>query len=298
MSTAPRRTSPRSSVAPDAVTLEHIVGYLRCPHCAGDLRLDGATLACAAGHRHDVARQGYVNLLPGGAGASTADSATMVAARAAFFARGHFAPLVDALAAQARRLAGSGPPGCVVDLGAGPGQHLAAVLERLPDRVGVALDLSKHAARRAARAHRRGGAVVCDIWHPLPVRTGAAALVLDVFAPRNGEEIARMLCPGGALLVVTPSAEHLAELVGPLGLLSVDDDKPARVHRQLSAHLTWERERPLAFDMSLRAPDIEALVAMGPSAWHVDPEGIARQAGAMDDPLRVTASVTLSVYRA
>ena len=280
------------------MTLDHVVGYLRCPHCAADLRSDGATLVCATGHRHDIARQGYVSLLPGGARASTADSAAMVAARAAFFARGHFAPLVDALAVEAQRLGGSGPPGCVVDLGAGPGQYLAAVLERLPDRVGVALDLSKHAARRAARAHPRGGAVVCDIWRPLPVRSGAAALVLDVFAPRNGEQIARMLHPGGALVVVTPTAEHLAAIVGPLGLLSVDDDKPARVHQQLSAHLQFERERALAFDMPLRAPDIAALVAMGPSAWHVDPERIARQVGAMDDPLRVTASVTLSVYRA
>jgi len=280
------------------VTLDHVVGHLRCPHCAADLRSDHPTLVCPAGHRYDVARQGYVNLLGGGAHTGTADTAEMVAARQAFFARGHFAPLIGAVAEQVEALGVAAPPGCVVDLGAGPGQYLAAVLDRLHDRVGLALDLSKHAVRRAARAHPRIGAAVCDIWRPLPVRTDAAALVLDVFAPRNGEQIARVLHPGGALLVVTPTVDHLAEVVGPLGLLSVDDDKPARVHRHLSPHLTLERETPVTFSMALSAADIAALVAMGPSAWHADHEQVARQVRDLREPLEVTASVVMSVYRA
>lgn len=280
------------------MTLDQVVGHLRCPHCSADLRVDGATLVCAAGHRHDIARQGYVNLLGGGAHTGTADTAEMVAARQEFFARGHFAPLIDAVADQTERLADAAPAGCVVELGAGPGRYLAAVLERLPDTVGVALDLSKYAARRAARAHPRIGAAVCDIWRSLPVRTDTAALVLDVFAPRNGEEIARVLRPGGALLVVTPTADHLAEVVGPLGLLSVDDDKPARVHRQLAPHLALEHETIVAFDMALHRADVEAVVSMGPSAWHVDGGRLPRQVRDMDDPLHVTASVRMSTYRA
>lgn len=280
------------------MTLDHVVGHLRCPHCAAEVRIEGATVVCATGHRHDIARQGYVNLLPGGAQASTADTAEMVAARQAFFAAGHFSPLVDALARRAEGLVLPAPPGCVIDLGAGPGQYLAAVLDRLPDRAGLALDLSKYAARRAARAHPRIGAAVCDVWRPLPVRTDTAALVLDVFAPRNGEQIARVLCPGGALLVVTPTGDHLAEVVGPLGLLSVDDDKPERVRRQLSPYLTLEAEAPVRFDMALHAADVEAVVAMGPSAWHVQRARIARQVRDLEDELRVTASVVMSVYRA
>lgn len=280
------------------MTLDHVVGHLRCPHCSADLHRDGGTLVCPAGHRHDIARQGYVNLLGGGARTGTADTAEMVAARQEFFARGHFLPLIDAVAHQAERLVGAAPAGCVVDLGAGPGQYLAAVLERLVDKVGVALDLSKFAARRAARAHPRIGAAVCDIWRPLPVRTDTAALVLDVFAPRNGDEIARVLRPGGVLLVVTPTTDHLAQVVGPLGLLSVDDDKSARVHRQLAPHLALEHETTVAFGMALHGTDVEAVVSMGPSAWHVDRGRIARQVRDMDAPLHVTASVRMSAYRA
>ena len=65
------------------------------------------------------------------------------------------------------------PDGCVLDLGAGTGWYLARVLDRLPGRSGLALDLSRHALRRAARAHARIGAVAADAWGPLPVRDAA-----------------------------------------------------------------------------------------------------------------------------
>ena len=46
-----------------------------------------------------------------------------------------------------------------------------------------------------------------------------------------------MLRPEGRLVVVTPAADHLGELVGPLGLLRVDPDKAARLAATLEPHL-------------------------------------------------------------
>ena len=62
--------------------------------------------------------------------------------------------------------------------------------------------------------------------------------MLSVFAPRNASEMARILAPGGTLLAVTPTTRHLHELVGPLGLLSVPDDKEDRLDAQLASHFT------------------------------------------------------------
>ena len=59
-----------------------------------------------------------------------------------------------------------------------------------------------------------------------------------MFAPRNPTEMARVLAPGGALLAVTPTTRHLFELVGPLGLLSVPEDKADRLDEQLGSHFT------------------------------------------------------------
>jgi 23S rRNA (guanine745-N1)-methyltransferase len=269
--------------------LDEILNLLACPHCAAPLSRRGSSVACENGHAFDVARQGYVGLLPGDARLGSADTAEMVAAREAFLGAGHFEPLADALAGEAGRALPR--DGCVIDLGAGTGWYLARVLDSLPGRAGLALDLSKHALRRAARAHPRIAAVACDAWGRLPVRDAVAALVLSVFAPRNGSEIARVLVPGGALLVVTPTDRHLAELVSAHALLTVDRHKEARLAAQLDAHLDLERRVEHEWSRVLTPADVANAVAMGPSARHVSID--EHSAGAM----RATASVTISIYR-
>jgi 23S rRNA (guanine745-N1)-methyltransferase len=268
--------------------LADVVDLLRCPVCAGGLELGDAAVRCADGHSFDVARQGYVNLVPG-----RADSAEMVEARDAFLGAGHLRRLSDALAEEASKVETSGP---VVDLGAGTGHHLAAVLERASERVGLAVDASSAALRRAARSHPRAAAIGADAWKELPLRDGVAAILLSVFAPRNPAEMARVLAPGGTVLAVTPTTRHLYELVGPLGLLSVPDDKEDRLDTQLASHFTLAERRPVEHAMFLTREEAAQLVRMGPSAWHVDEQAVAAGLAALPDPLTVTASMTLSRY--
>lgn len=275
--------------------LADVVALLKCPHCGGPLRLDGNVVRCPAGHAFDVARHGYVNLLAGDARTGTADTAAMVTARATFLDAGHLAPLSAAVARAAAAAAPAG--GAVLDLGAGTGHHLAAVLDALPDRVGVALDLSKHAARRAARAHPRIGAAVADAWSPLPVRGGVAAVALSVFAPRDGGELARVLVRGGAAVVVTPTPDHLRDLVDVLGLLTVDADKPRRLAQELEGHLELEGTDVLRHDLELDHAAVATAVAMGPSAHHVDMAQLRGRIAALQPPVRTTVEVRIARYR-
>ena len=188
--------------------------FLACPQCGAELRMTDSALRCPLSHTFDVARQGYVNLLSGKGSGLPGDTAAMVAARAQFLGAGHFGPIVRAVVAAAQRALADRPAGCVVDIGAGVGHYLAPVLDALPGRIGLALDVSKFALRRAARAHPRMGAVGCDAWQGLPVRTGSAALALSIFAPRNPAEIHRILCDGGTLIVVSPTTRHLSVQIG------------------------------------------------------------------------------------
>jgi 23S rRNA (guanine745-N1)-methyltransferase len=274
--------------------LADVVEYLRCPHCGAELTLDGRALRCSAGHSFDVARQGYVSLLPGTPRAGSGDTAAMVAAREAFTRAGHLDPLAEALVEAA---AGIDAPGCVLDLGAGTAWQLARVLEALPGRPGIALDVSQPALQRAARAHPRIGAVGCDIWGRLPVRSAAAALVLNVFAPRNGEEIARVMAPGARLVVVTPTPRHLGELIGPLALLSVDRRKPERLERELGGRLELLSSDEREWRMSLGPGELEALVMMGPSGLHADPDGLRDRIAALPERVEAGASVNVSAWR-
>lgn len=268
--------------------LAALVDLLRCPVCGGGLAEGEGALRCAAGHSFDIARQGYVNLVPG-----QGDSAAMVEARDEFLGAGHYRRLAEAVTDEA---AGVGAPGAVLDIGAGSGHYLARVLDALPGRTGLALDASSAALRRAARAHPRAAAVGADVWRGLPLRDGAAALILSVFAPRNAAEMARVLAPGGLLLAVTPTTRHLHELVGPLGLLSVPEDKADHLDAQLAPHLELDGRRTAEHAMFLNREEAAQLVRMGPSAWHVDEQTVAERLALLPDPLTVTASVTLSRY--
>ncbi|MEN3357798.1 MAG: rRNA (guanine745-N1)-methyltransferase [Mycobacteriales bacterium] len=285
--------------------LDVVVPFLACPRCGGPVRLAGPVLGCAGGHAFDLARQGYVTLLPPGGSPPAGDSAAMLAARDRFLAAGHYAALAARVAAAAGSAAA---PGCLVEVGAGTGHYLAAALDAAPDRVGIGLDASKYAGRRLARAHPRAGAVVADVWRRLPIRDGAAAAVLDVFAPRNGPELGRILAPGGVLVVVTPTAAHLTELVGALGLITVDERKAERLAGTLHPYVEPVSAAEHSWSMELTAADVRALIGMGPSAHHLTPDLDARLArltgsggragrGGPGEPVRVTASVRLSVYR-
>jgi 23S rRNA (guanine745-N1)-methyltransferase len=274
------------------------VAVLACPVCAAPLGLidGGDVLRCPLGHSFDRARQGHVTLLPPGHRAPSGDSAEMVADRVGFLDAGHYAGISDALAAAALE-GGGAPPATLLDLGGGTGHHLAAVLDRAPDASGVILDSSPYAARRAARIHPRAMAVVADTWARLPVRDGAVDRVLVVFAPRNGPEIARVLSPDGRLVVVTPAADHLGELVGPLGLLRVDPDKAARLAGTLEPHLepvaSTNRREVLHLDRAA----VGTLVGMGPHARHLTPGERAARLGTLPDRVEVTVAVDVAVYR-
>ncbi len=113
----------------------------------------------------------------------------------------------------------------MLEVGSGTAYYLASALGDDPVAVGVALDVSKAAARVAAQADPRIAAVVADVWRPLPVRDRCLDAVLCVFAPRNLPEFARVLRPDGLLVVATPRPGHLAGLRDRHGLLEVPADK-------------------------------------------------------------------------
>lgn len=268
--------------------LKDVIDELACAACGRPVALADGAVRCEGGHSFDVARQGYVSMLAGRRGHS-GDDARMVEARERFLSAGHLDPVALGVVEAAVAAAGTG---CVVDVGAGTGHYLARVLDALPGRPGIAVDASAAALRRAARCHERAGAVAADVWSVLPVRTGAAGIVLDVFAPRNAAEMHRVLAPDGALVVATPTERHLAELVTRLGLLHVDESKERRVEETLGPRFDETSTRVVEHQMLLGPAAVADVVAMGPSAHHVSPD-----LSALADPMPVTSSVRVSTYR-
>ena len=203
--------------------------WLRCPNCFHDLEpVTDRVLGCELGHRFDLSKHHSATLLPPRAPRTIGDDRQMLEARARLLDSGAYSPIADAII-ESMRSARSRPPfdtasdvstatasaaGAprIVDLGCGTGYYARALASAAPDSAVLLADRSPDAVRAAMRSVPGSTGVVLDLWRPLPIRDASADVALNVFAPRNPAEFARIVRPGGLLLVVVPTAAHFIEL--------------------------------------------------------------------------------------
>ncbi|GAB3522167.1 putative RNA methyltransferase [Arthrobacter monumenti] len=278
-----------------------LTDLLQCPVCAAPMMVeDGvgnrSVLSCRQGHRFDRARQGYVNLLTGKASGYTPDTAAMVEAREAFLSGGHYDRLARSVSGHTQRaMEGKSRP-AIADAGAGTGFYLGAALQSLPGARALALDISKYALRRAARSLPEALCLVWDIWRPLPVADGALDVVLNIFAPRNPSEFARVLAPDGHLIVVSPLPGHLEEIRRTASLLDVQAEKSDHLAKTLEPHFSREMYDDVEFSMSLGQADIRLAALMGPAAHHLDESSLQNQLADLPASTEVTAAFRVAAY--
>ena len=267
-----------------------------CPLCASPLERGERAYTCPKGHSFDVAREGYVHLLPTNRKHSPqpGDDRAMSAARGRFLAGGWYEPLRRALCDLAlEHTAGLVRP-AVLDAGCGEGYYDQGLLEALsaggrePRLAGV--DLSKPSVRQAARRCPAGEFAVATVYH-LPVGEGAVELLVDCFSPLALEEFRRVLRPGGMFLYVTPAAGHLWELKQVLY------EKPYQNREQAIPYegFTYLDIVPVSAGMDLPGEALMDLFAMTPYAWKTPRQGVERLAEL--DRLSVQADFRVHVFR-
>jgi 23S rRNA (guanine745-N1)-methyltransferase len=218
----------------------------------------------------------------------------MVGARAEFLGAGHYLPLANVLVELSKDHAAGAR--LIIEAGAGTGYYIANVLDVLPKSLGLAIDLSKYAVRRAAKAHGRLNAAVADIWEGLPLKDHSIDLALNVFAPRPAHELFRTLHRNGKLIIAIPTDQHVAELRDSLGLLEVDRNKEVRVARALDPFFTPLERRFCRWNMKLNHQQIAYLVGMGPSARHDNKATLAGRIETLPPTVSVTGAVEVRVY--
>ncbi|MDN5761270.1 MAG: methyltransferase domain-containing protein [Microlunatus sp.] len=271
------------------MSLATVVDLLRCPRCQQRVTLTESVLGCDRGHRFDLARQGYVNLL-GSAQPDHADSASMIAAREQVLAAGRYAPVRDGLIAAI-------PVGALdlLDIGTGSGYYPSGVLAARPVARCLGIDVSVAGCRRAARAHPRLGVITADAWARLPVADRRVDAVLSVFAPRNPTEFSRVLRVEGVIITVTPGLDHLAELRTAFGLIGLHSAKEQRLTDSLGEAGFFATERiPVVRRDPWAVQDALQAVAMGPNAFHRDPGLVADLAARLTWPRTVTLSCVIT----
>ncbi len=276
------------------MAIRDVIDLLACPHCGAPFALSdyARDVRCANGHAFDLGRPGYLNLM--GRAPKNADTPAMVAARERFLSAGHYQPVAERLVSAVTERRQQHPS--VLDCGSGPGYYLSRVLGDVWHSRGLAADVSVAACKRAARSHPRLGAIVADTWHPLPVVSDTIDVIMCVFAPRNPPEFHRVLAPNGALITVTPTDTHLAELRTPMGLLGVQQSKQTRLEASLSEQFTELSQEGVSYQTALDGVALGDVIAMGPNAFHLSVAEIDQRLTPVQIPLLVTVSVSLSVW--
>lgn len=261
---------------------------LICPICGDMLYKQERSYVCQSRHSFDVARQGYVNLLPvqNKRSLNPGDTKEQVLARRRFLEGGFYAPISDAL----NELA-AGCKGPVLDAGCGEGYYSARLAQALGAEL-VGLDISKEAVRAAAAAYKDSLWLCASAAH-LPVKDHSVGLITSLFAMTDAKEFHRALIPGGHFIRVLAAPDHL------LGLKSVIYDEVFQKEKEGMTELpgfALLKTIPVTFEFTVEGQQVQDLLSMTPHVYRISKIGAER----LRQTARLTdrASCILGLYRA
>ena len=265
------------------ISLPQYLRILTCPLCQTHFTQIGNAIRCENAHAFDIAKEGYINLLTKKLPDSMGDSKEMLLARRAFLEDGHYQPLVTPITTllydYLKMDRDNGLPYInMLDAGCGEGYYLGqlqrALGQQLPDAHidYIGLDIAKEAMRMAAKRYKDIHFLVANLKERLVFANDSLHILLNIFAPRNIEEFARILTLGGIALVVIPAPQHLRQLRATLSLLSIEEHKQEHVIEQFSPHFTYIGATSVHSTLHLNNQEILQAVMMTPNYWHLSDE--------------------------
>lgn len=262
---------------------------LRCPICAGFLEQRERSFICEKGHSFDMARQGYVNLLPvqNKHSAQPGDTKAQVIARRAFLEGGFYIPVVEALCGLAKKHGCTGP---ILDAGCGEGWYSSRLAEALGAEL-IGLDISKEAVRAAAGRYK-GPMWLCASAARIPVADGSIGLLTSLFAMTAPEEFKRVLKKDGVFIQVLAARDHLLglkEIIYPQLNLKEKDSTPVLPGFMLTESL------PVKFTFTVTGEQVQNLLYMTPHVYRIGKEGAERLRNTQT--LTDTASCVINLYK-
>jgi len=273
---------------------------LACPVCGAELTVRAADAVCPNAHAFDRARSGYLNLLLSNKrqSAVAGDSPAMMRSRRAFLQGGFYDRISAAVnTAVIEALAGRAESH-VADLGCGEGFFTArlhtALDAAVPAHTCYGVDISRPGIRMATAYDRRIHWIVASL-HRTPFLPRSLDVVLTMFAPIDPADVRRIVGDAGALVTVTPGADHLDALRAAI-YTSV------RPHPVVTALMAGDTLFEPAVSTRVRYPivldtgeQIMNLLAMTPYYWNISRTTSARLEAL--SRLELTVDVQVSIFR-
>ncbi|WP_316620761.1 putative RNA methyltransferase [Psychrobacter sp. ANT_WB68] len=270
-----------------------------CPLCQSPLqpaadtwRCDGSLHPKQTAHPFDVARQGYVNLLPVQQKKSKApgDSQQSIEARKRFLQAGHYQPLNDLicqkmtmlLTAKKAKLNQKDQSINWLDIGCGEGYYTQAMAQTGMDTL-IAADISKPAVVELAKSSKALGrlwyqqykdsATKATTIYPLvtsaanlPLRAHSMTGISSIFSPILPEAFNAVLGDEGYLLIAKPDRRHLATMREAL-FDSVREHDSDKFLDELAPYFQLLETHYVSTHLSLSAEELADLMTMTPYAY-------------------------------
>ncbi|WP_350657313.1 putative RNA methyltransferase [Psychrobacter sp. S1-30-MNA-CIBAN-0213] len=288
------------------------VSLFTCPICHSPLqpakdtwRCDGSLHPKQTSHPFDMARQGYVNLLPVQQKKSKApgDSQQSIDARQRFLDAGYYEPLQALICQQLTQLLGQGKtaaepskkPVRWLDIGCGEGYYTQAMAQTGMDTL-IAADISKPALASLAKVSKAASCLwyqqdmankkieaentktktaaiyplVTSAAH-LPLRAHSITGISSIFSPILPEAFATVLKDDGYLLIAKPDIGHLASIREAL-FDSVREHDSDKFLPTLAPYFELVDTHNISTSLSLSAGALADLLTMTPYAYRARAE--------------------------
>ena len=246
---------------------------LKCPVCNEALSRENNSYICESRHTHDIAKEGYVNLLlaqhkrsknPG-------DSDEMIRSRQSFLNKGYYKTLSDSIVQQLSSMPQTSEQN-ILDVGCGEGYYMQGIVDAFANsKMSISgIDISKSAVKLAAK--RKMNATLCVASaYDLPFFDESFSSIVSVFSPVSATEIERLLKFDGSIIMVGPAEEHLKGLTAHIydevlehkGNYSVIDE---------SESFTLKEQIEIKEEIVVKQEDILDLLRMTPYYWQISVE--------------------------
>ncbi len=220
---------------------------------------------CEHNHSYDIAKEGYVNLLPVQKKNSKnpGDSKEMIIARRSFLENGHYIPLIDKIIECIDPKENS----LLLDAGCGEGYYGGQIADKIKSTTIIGFDISKEAIKKAAKKYKDQSFFIAGV-NEIPLTDASIDTYLTIFAPLEAGEINRLLTADGQVIIVSAGPNHMREIAEEIYETFIPHDynpihKLKDDFKEISYHnLTFQ------IDLTTR-DDMYALLMMTPYYWSV-----------------------------
>ena len=239
-----------------------------CPICQENLALIESSLKCCNRHSFDLAKFGYVNLVPQIKQSANYDKENFQN-RQQILEAGFYQAILEVVS---DLLSNSKNAKTILDIGCGEGFYSRKLQESHSEKTFYAFDISKDSVQIAAKSEPNWAVnwFVGDLAR-LPIKDASMDILLDIFSPANYGEFRRVLSKDGILIKVIPTKNHLKEIRQKVqDQLTKKDYSNQDIKNHFQDYFTILSSQTASLTKSITAEQLQALLSMTPLLFHID----------------------------